>query len=236
MKDMIVAMHDIKDSSSNIANIIKTLDEIAFQTNILALNAAVEAAREGESGAGFALVADEVRSLAHRSAEAASVTAEKIENSVKKSERGVELNERVAQNLKTIVEHTQQMDELVAQISDASIEQNRGVGLIRNSITNMDSVTQRNAAGAEETASSSKVLLVQSRTMENAIGDLVSVMNGTSSSKSRDTGFSAPQVQQSSAPVGANNAFSIPQRGTGAPATTAANSNIDDAFKDGWDN
>ncbi|MDQ8183186.1 methyl-accepting chemotaxis protein [Pelagicoccus sp. SDUM812005] len=226
MKDMITAMEDIKESSDNIANIIKTIDEIAFQTNILALNAAVEAARAGESGAGFAVVADEVRSLAHRSAEAASITAQKIENSVQKSERGVEINQRVAQNLQTIVSHTQKMDEIVGQISDASAEQNRGVGLIQTSISNMDSVTQRNAAGAEETASSSRVLLEQSNSMQQTIQDLVAVVNGGSRSNA-----SSSVARSYSAPI--ENAFDSP-----APRTSSRQKQVvkDDAFADMWDN
>lgn len=226
MKDMITAMQDIKESGDNIANIIKTIDEIAFQTNILALNAAVEAARAGESGAGFAVVADEVRNLAHRSAEAASLTATKIEDSVHKSERGVQLNQQVAENLQTIVSHTQKMDEIVAEISDASAEQNRGVSLIQSSIAKMDSVTQRNAAGAEETASSARVLYAQSSGMQHTIQDLMTVVNGGSAAVSTQQPVTAP------APAASEN-FNFDQAPSRKQAPVAAASN--DGFSDMWD-
>ena len=118
MQQMTTAMDDLKTSSASIAKIIKTIDEIAFQTNILALNAAVEAARAGEAGAGFAVVAEEVRNLAQRSAAAAKETAAKIEDAVRKSERGVALSGKVAHGFGEIVSKARQVDELVAEIAD----------------------------------------------------------------------------------------------------------------------
>src|SRR6185436_17915358 len=127
MTAMREAMDAIKTSSRDIAKIIKTIDEIAFQTNLLALNAAVEAARAGESGAGFAVVAEEVRNLAQRSAQAARETTAKIEDSIKKSERGVVLNGKVASGLREIATKARQVDDLVAEIATASTEQNQGI-------------------------------------------------------------------------------------------------------------
>ncbi len=130
MAAMNTAMGAIKESSDNIAKIIKTIDEIAFQTNILALNAAVEAARAGEAGMGFAVVADEVRNLAQRSAHAARETAEKIEDSIRKSEQGVALSGKVSAGLTEIVTKARQVDDLVAEIANASREQSAGTGQV----------------------------------------------------------------------------------------------------------
>ena len=152
MQAMSNAMDAIKAASANIGKIIKTIDEIAFQTNILALNAAVEAARAGEAGLGFAVVAEEVRALAQRSATAARETAEKIEDAIHKSEHGAALSTRVAASLDEIVTKAREVDELVGAIAVASHEQNQGITQVLSAVTQIDRVTQSNAAGAEETA------------------------------------------------------------------------------------
>ena len=131
MTSMSEAMDAIKVSGDNIAKIIKTIDEIAFQTNLLALNAAVEAARAGGAGAGFAVVADEVRSLAQRSAKAARETAEKIEDSIQKSQRGVTLSSKVAVRLQEIVEKARKMDLLVVDIANV-LRANRTQASVRS--------------------------------------------------------------------------------------------------------
>jgi len=175
MRAMTAAMHEIKDSSTSIAKILKSIDEIAFQTNILALNAAVEAARAGEAGAGFAVVAEEVRALAQRSANAARETAESVESSLAKSDRGVETSQKVSAQLEQIVARARQMDELMAGVANASNEQARNIGEVNTAVSRMDQVTQANAATAEEAASASAELNAQAAHLHEAVADLSSL-------------------------------------------------------------
>ena len=179
MAGMQEAMNEIKASSDNIAKIVKSIDEIAFQTNILALNAAVEAARAGEAGAGFAVVAEEVRARAPRSAHAARETAEKIEDSIHKSEQGVQLSTAVAESFQDIAAKARQMDDLVAEIATASHEQSQGVGQVSSAIADMDKVTQSNAATAEESASAAEELNQQALAIHDLIKSFHDLVGGS---------------------------------------------------------
>ena len=172
MTEMRRAMDAIKESSAGIGKIVKTIDEIAFQTNILALNAAVEAARAGEPGAGFAVVADEVRSLAQRSAESAKETASRIEDSVTRSEHGVQISLKVAKSFDVIVEKARQVDDLVGEIAAASQEQTQGIDQVSTAVLQIDKVTQTNSAGAEEAAAAAEELNAQSQMMRESVGSL----------------------------------------------------------------
>ncbi len=194
-KDMLamsLAMSDIKTSSDDIAKIIKTIDEIAFQTNILALNAAVEAARAGEAGMGFAVVADEVRALAQRSAVASRETAGKIEGAIAKTAQGVQISDQVSKRLAEIVEKVRQVDGLIAEVATASREQNQGVRQINSAIGQMDKVVQTNAANAEESAAAAEELSAQALSLNGIVRDLRLLVDGSMTTPSNPTGESAP--------------------------------------------
>lgn len=166
------AMEAMKQASGDVAKIIRTIDEIAFQTNILALNAAVEAARAGEAGLGFAVVAGEVRNLAKRSADAAHETEEKISLVLSRSSHGASVSSAVAESLHTIAIKVGQMNELVAQIATASTEQNTGLAQVTTSVTEIERVTQGNAASAEESASAAEQLNSLTRALGHSVEDL----------------------------------------------------------------
>lgn len=179
MGRMTEAIMMIKDSSDKTATIIKTIDEIAFQTNLLALNAAVEAARAGDAGKGFAVVAEEVRNLAQRSAEAARNTAELIDQSQARANDGVGMTQEVSKVLDSIFESSGRVSGLVGAVNKVNQEQSKNVLGISGAISQLDNLTQANAASAEETASASEELNGQACELNTMVRTLKEIIEGS---------------------------------------------------------
>ncbi len=173
---MVASMSAIRESSDKVSRIIKTIDEIAFQTNILALNAAVEAARAGEAGMGFAVVADEVRTLAQRSARAAKDTEGLIEESIARTGEGAARVEDVARVISSITGTVSQLEALVGDVREASRQQSEGIAQVSQAILQMERVTQTTAATAEETAFASAALNGHAETSMVVVGRLATLV------------------------------------------------------------
>jgi methyl-accepting chemotaxis protein len=167
--EVVDTMSSIKGSSSKIVEIIGVIDSIAFQTNILALNAAVEAARAGEQGRGFAVVASEVRSLAQRSANAAKEIKTLIHDSVSKVDAGARLVATAGATMTEIVNSVQRVATIIGEITNASVEQSAGIEETNRAITQMDEMTQQNAALVEEAAAAANSLADQAINLANAV-------------------------------------------------------------------
>ncbi len=169
VSQVVQTMDDINDSSRRIGDIISVIDDIAFQTNILALNAAVEAARAGEEGRGFAVVAVEVRNLAQRAATAAGEIKELIDDSVMKVSSGSRLVTQAGQTMEEIVKSIRGVTVMMSEISSASTEQTAGIQQVNQAITQMDDVTQQNAALVEQAAAASESLEDQAQSLSNTV-------------------------------------------------------------------
>lgn len=178
MFQMSTSINDIKKAADETAEIVKTIDSIAFQTNLLALNAAVEAARAGDAGKGFSVVAEEVRKLARHSADAARNTAEKIRRSKELADKGVAVSKEVANALERINLGSQKAANLVKEIAAASQEQKTGIDQVNIAVSELDKVTQQNAASAEESAATAQELMTQAKTVNVVVNDLTSIVHG----------------------------------------------------------
>ena len=215
MEQMTQAMAAIEHSSNEVVKIVKSIDEIAFQTNILALNAAVEAARAGEAGAGFAVVAEEVRSLAQRSAAAAHESATKIEASILSSRQGPQCLGDVGESFTRIGEKVRETHNLVSEIALAAKEQAQGIEHVTSAIQEMSKVAQASAANTEQIASAAEEMRRQAAMQQHTTSDLREIIDGSSTGTPNSEAYS-------------NNG----RQSKEAQASHNPNNNLDDHFSD----
>jgi methyl-accepting chemotaxis protein len=224
VEEVVSTMRGINDSSKRIADIIATIDGIAFQTNILALNAAVEAARAGEQGRGFAVVASEVRSLAQRSGEAAKEIRGLITASVEQVEAGTQLADKAGHTMQDVVGAIRRVNDIVGEIASASGEQSQGIAQVGEAITQMDKVTQQNAALVEESAAAAESMKQQAQALVQSVS-LFRV--GAEAARSAATPAPRPAVASAAAATHQPSfkaAFKAPAASTTAPRPAAAQS------------
>jgi methyl-accepting chemotaxis protein len=195
LQELVASMQSIRASSAKVAQIIRTIDEIAFQTNILALNAAVEAARAGEAGMGFAVVADEVRSLAQRSAQAAKDTSALIEESTANAAAGEGRVDAVVAAMASVTQNADRIKGLVNEVSTSSAQQTQGIDQVTHAITQMEKVTQTTAATAEENAAASQELSGQADDSSHLVAQLEAIVYGAAT-PAGDAASGAGQASQ----------------------------------------
>jgi methyl-accepting chemotaxis protein len=214
VSQVVTTMDSINESSRKIVDIISVIDGIAFQTNILALNAAVEAARAGEQGRGFAVVAGEVRNLAQRSAAAAKEIKTLIGDSVEKVEGGSKLVAQAGQTMEEIVTSIKRVTDIMSEITAASVEQTAGIEQVNIAITQMDEVTQQNAALVEEAAAAAESLEEQAQNLAAAVATFKVDEGGTTAVVRRETAPKPqPAAEHHAAPV--RKAIAPPKAGAG---------------------
>jgi len=188
LNEAAAAIQEIMRSSDATGKVVKTIEEIAFQTNILALNAAVEAARAGHAGMGFAVVAEEVRNLAQRCAQAAKETNQLIQNATSAAKKGGVLTTSTQETFKRNVGISEKVRKAVDEISDSVNQQSQGISQITVAVRQIDKVTQGNAASTEETAAAAEQLHSQSKLMKVTVNELIELVGGRIEPDSEDSG------------------------------------------------